>query len=410
MAVILTRRSPKTVTLVRNKPLAQPVLLSVSPASVTNAGAVSVTLAGYNLTGVNLVTVAGVFITPTSMTDTAVVFAVPVGLPLGTDAVTVSNPTYQSNTVTISVIASVAPTVTSFSASSGPFRSLSRSVTGTGFVNGCTVNIGILSCPTVTFNSSTSLTVSTPVETANGGPYDIVVTNPDRQTGTLPAAYRVQCDLFDFAGLRADFAADLGITQSAGSVSSWADQSGIGNTVTQAGANKPTVVASALNGLPIVRGDGTSQNMSRSSFSMGAGGEMFVSMVLKDRTGVFLGGIILQSGAVNITNLATLSGGIYSAVNGTNTAQGGTIATTFHRVSWVERSNGTQQLWINGTSIATTSVAYNAVDATGIFTMFGDGGAQNFGGIDVAEIAIYNVDHTADRSNIESYLTSKWGV
>lgn len=47
--------------------------------------------------------------------------------------------------------------------------------------------------------------------------------------------------------------ADLGITQSSGSVSSWADQSGNGRDATQAVANnQPTFTASGINSLPTV--------------------------------------------------------------------------------------------------------------------------------------------------------------
>ncbi|WP_437735260.1 LamG-like jellyroll fold domain-containing protein [Sorangium sp. So ce1335] len=51
--------------------------------------------------------------------------------------------------------------------------------------------------------------------------------------------------------------ANAGITQSAGKVSSWQDQSGNGNTATQTNAAaQPTLVSGALNGKPVIRFQG----------------------------------------------------------------------------------------------------------------------------------------------------------
>jgi hypothetical protein len=50
------------------------------------------------------------------------------------------------------------------------------------------------------------------------------------------------------------YRADIGVSQSAGAVSAWADQSGFGNTLTQStGAKQPTWSATGFNGFPSVR-------------------------------------------------------------------------------------------------------------------------------------------------------------
>src|SRR5690606_16469989 len=52
---------------------------------------------------------------------------------------------------------------------------------------------------------------------------------------------------------------------SAGALSSWADKSGAGNTVTQAtSGSQPVVVLDELNGLPVVRFDGENDRLSTS--------------------------------------------------------------------------------------------------------------------------------------------------
>ncbi len=77
-----------------------------------------------------------------------------------------------------------APTVTSISPTSGPTAgSTGVNITGTGFVIGATVTIGGNAATGVTWNSATSITAITPAGTA--GAKDVVVTNPDTQTGTL---------------------------------------------------------------------------------------------------------------------------------------------------------------------------------------------------------------------------------
>lgn len=65
---------------------------------------------------------------------------------------------------------------------------------------------------------------------------------------------------------------DAGITQAGGTVSLWADQSGNGLDLSQAtGANQPTYVASAINGLPGVSFDATNKVLSRATSPLAAG-------------------------------------------------------------------------------------------------------------------------------------------
>jgi hypothetical protein len=81
-----------------------------------------------------------------------------------------------------------APTVSSVSPTSGPIEGgTSVTITGANFVDGATVTIGGASATDVTWVSATSITATTPAGTA--GAQDVVVTNPDLQTGTLPAGF-----------------------------------------------------------------------------------------------------------------------------------------------------------------------------------------------------------------------------
>ena len=81
-----------------------------------------------------------------------------------------------------------APTVTSVSPSSGPAAGgTSVTITGTDFVDGATVTFDVTAATGVTWVNSTTITATTPVHVA--GYVDVVVTNPDAQSGTLVGGY-----------------------------------------------------------------------------------------------------------------------------------------------------------------------------------------------------------------------------
>ena len=110
----------------------------------------------------------------------------------------VTNPGTPGNyTVSISTskeptpVSSIAPppTVLAISPTFGPITGgTTVTITGIDFVNGAKVTIGGNAATVVTFGSAlTSITVITPSGTA--GTQNVVVTNPDGQSGTLPDAF-----------------------------------------------------------------------------------------------------------------------------------------------------------------------------------------------------------------------------
>ncbi|HEY8745291.1 MAG TPA: malectin domain-containing carbohydrate-binding protein, partial [Chloroflexota bacterium] len=81
-----------------------------------------------------------------------------------------------------------APTVTAISPTSGSTAGgTAVTISGTNFVGGATVSIGGSAASGVTVVNSGSITATTPAHSA--GSADVVVTNPDAQTGTLAAGY-----------------------------------------------------------------------------------------------------------------------------------------------------------------------------------------------------------------------------
>jgi hypothetical protein len=93
-----------------------------------------------------------------------------------------------SNEVSAAPYSYAAPTVIAISPNSGSTDGgTSVTIIGTGFVSSATVSIGGANATGVTFGSATSLTATTPAGAL--GAKNVVVTNPDGQTGTLTGGY-----------------------------------------------------------------------------------------------------------------------------------------------------------------------------------------------------------------------------
>jgi uncharacterized delta-60 repeat protein len=93
-----------------------------------------------------------------------------------------------SNEVSASPYTYAAPTLTSVSPNSGSADGgTTVSIAGTGFQSGMSVSFGGAAAASATLNSSTSITATTPVGSV--GAQNVVVTNPDGQTGTLVGGF-----------------------------------------------------------------------------------------------------------------------------------------------------------------------------------------------------------------------------
>jgi hypothetical protein len=155
-----------------------PSVSGLSPTSGATAGGTSVVITGLNLNGATAVSFGGTAATgfsvdsPTQITATA-----PAGS-AGTINVTVTTPYGTSSTSSASQFTYVAaPTVSTLSVSSGPTAGgTSVTITGTNFTGLVAVSFGGVPAATLTVNSSTSLTVTTPA--SGPGAVDVVVTAP----------------------------------------------------------------------------------------------------------------------------------------------------------------------------------------------------------------------------------------
>src|SRR5262249_49508358 len=104
--------------------------------------------------------------------------------------VVVTNPDSQSTTLAAGfTYTNPPPTVTQISPASGlTTGGLGVTITGTNFASGATMTLGGTAAAAVTVVSPTSITATTPAHSA--GPVDVVVTNSDGGTGSLPGGFR----------------------------------------------------------------------------------------------------------------------------------------------------------------------------------------------------------------------------
>ena len=184
---------------------AAPTITNVSPATGLLAGGTVLTITGTNFVN-GPPTVAfvelpsnDVFGTPSSKAAASVTFnsstqltvTTPSATNLGAVDVVVMNPDFQTATRASGFTYSAtppAPTVTAISPNTGSTAGgTSVTITGTGFAATPSVVIGGSSATAEVFVNSTTLTATLPAHAA--GLVNVVVTNPDAQSGTLTNGY-----------------------------------------------------------------------------------------------------------------------------------------------------------------------------------------------------------------------------
>jgi hypothetical protein len=170
---------------------AAPTVTGVSPATGSTSGGTSVTVSGMGFQYYATVTIGGVNATGVTTVNSTTITATTGAHAAGTVDVVVRNPDNQSgsktNAYTYGAFAPP-PSVTSAYPNFGPAAGGTNvTITGSSFVSGATVTFGGAAAPGVTFVNSTTLTLTTPAHAT--GTVNVVVQNPDSQTGTLTNGY-----------------------------------------------------------------------------------------------------------------------------------------------------------------------------------------------------------------------------
>lgn len=215
----------------------------------------------------------------------------------------------------------------------------------------------------------------------------------------------------DIDGLYAWFKAD-NITASDGdAVTTWTDQSGAGNNVTQAtGAAKPIYKTAQINGKPVVRFDGTDD-------------ELIGTATPSAATGITMAGVAKLTSAGNFPMLFVHASAFYELRFNAGTGQpqwnaAGAEATSAASVlnefvvlvATFDDATNSSALYVNGTSVATAAPSSGAFTSLQGLYIGSRGSSLYFGG-DVPELLAY--DHSLsseDRVALTSYLGTEYAL
>jgi hypothetical protein len=166
-----------------------PTVTSIAPISGSTSGGTPVTIEGTGYQSGATVSIGGTAATGVTVVSSTSVTATTPAHAAGAVSVVVTNTDAQSGTLSNGfTYATAVPTVTSISPATGPTTGgAGLTIAGTNFQSGATVSLGGTPATAVAVVSSTSITATTQAHAA--GAVDVVVTNPDGQSGTLPGSY-----------------------------------------------------------------------------------------------------------------------------------------------------------------------------------------------------------------------------
>ncbi len=166
------------------QPLPAPTVSSLAPTTGPSTGGTAVTITGTNFVAGATVTFGGTAATGVTVVSNTSITATTPAHAAGAVSVVVRNPDSQSATLSNGFTYNPPPTVTSVAPGSGAVGGgTAVTITGTNFVAGGTVTFGGTAATGVTVVNSTSITATTPAHAA--GAVNVVVTNPDTQSGPL---------------------------------------------------------------------------------------------------------------------------------------------------------------------------------------------------------------------------------
>ena len=178
-----------TGTFTVTVPVAVPVLTSLTPSTQVAGGpALTLTIAGSGFTATSTASFNGVsYAAQASSTATSLVVSIPASAvaTAGSFPVTVTNSAGTSNALMFTVTAPPAPTIVSFTPTSGG-PGITVTITGTNFTGATAVSIGTFSVTSFTVVSATSLTFVVPGGTGSSSGLVRVVAPGGTVTSTAP--------------------------------------------------------------------------------------------------------------------------------------------------------------------------------------------------------------------------------
>ena len=210
---------------------------------------------------------------------------------------------------------------------------------------------------------------------------------------------------------------DVGVTTSSGAVTNWADQSGNGYNATQtSGSARPTLTTNAVNGLPAITFNGSSQflNLPAGFSNLSQGVSFF--FVMKPGTTMNYPIDLGNGGSSNDQAIYGTANYIYFYTYGTSYAlvtsdSTGYTPNVYQVLEVVHDGTSSGKIYKNGTQTGTGTVyPLNTITrSTNRIGQYGGGGYFYSG--DIAEIIVMSKGASAsERAGIESYFYSKYAV
>jgi hypothetical protein len=188
---LATSLDGQTIRATRRFSIAQspaPAVSGVSPGSGPTAGGTTVTITGTGFLPGAAVYVGGQSATNVNIVNATTITAVTPPGAAGTTSITVTNRDSQSGTLAGAFKYAAPPTVSGVSPASGPTAGGTLlTISGTGFLTGATVTVGVSAASNVSVQSATTITTLSPAGPA--GSAAVTVINPDGQSSTAATGF-----------------------------------------------------------------------------------------------------------------------------------------------------------------------------------------------------------------------------
>jgi len=208
----------------------------------------------------------------------------------------------------------------------------------------------------------------------------------------------------DSEDLHARYAADELTASDGDSISTWPDETGNGFDLT--GGTEPTYIASGINGNPVVRFNGVNQFLQTDWSAISQPNHIFiVFQILTLETGTENNIYdVFDSSNRHVFVQDSVSGGwtLFSGIN----LRGGTADSDPHIHSHLFNGSNTQ-LRQDGADVFSGDSGSQSMAGLTLGARFDGGNAVN---VDVGEILVYPQNKTTVQTDVESYLSNKWGI
>lgn len=190
------------------------------------------------------------------------------------------------------------------------------------------------------------------------------------------------------------------------SVSTWGDETGNGYDLTAGTA--PIYKTSVINGNPVVRFDGVDDFLDVAWSALSQPNHIFV--VFKYQSVDTGSNETVTDGAASRHSVGHGGVGLNGAWNifaGNSVNDGSTTADTNAHIQTGLFNTTSSENRLDGTTLATGDVGSDNLDG---FRVGSDSTGAGFSPVGVGEILVYPQDKSSVQSDIESYLSDKWGI